>query len=111
MIPFLVMREMWKASDPDVPVGGEWRTGSVSPVVTAWFIVFGPIQAALQLSSIGDTFAGLGAGEDALAEQITGELTIPILASAADAIAAVLFVVLARQVTRRHQRLTGEHQS
>jgi hypothetical protein len=27
VIPFLALREMWKASDPAVPVGGEWRSG------------------------------------------------------------------------------------
>lgn len=108
IIPFLVLRESWKASDPDVPVGGEWRKGPVSPVVTAWFVLFGPIQAALQFSQLGDTFSGFGASEEALAEQITGDLTIPVLGAVSDVIAAILFVVLVRRLTARHCRLTGE---
>lgn len=108
VIPFLTFREMWKASDPDVPIGGEWRSGSASPIITAWFVVFGPVQAALQLAQLGDTFAGFGAGEEALAEQITGSMTIPIIAALSDLVAAALFVVMARQLTARHRRLTGE---
>lgn len=110
VIPFLTFREMWKASDPDVPIGGEWRGGSASPIITAWFVVFGPVQAALQLAQLGDTFAGFGTGEEALAEQITGSMTIPIIAALSDLVAAALFVVMARQLTARHRRLTGESQ-
>lgn len=108
VIPFLALREMWKASDPDVPVGGTWRTGTVPPVMVAWFVVFGPVGALLQIAQLGDTFAGLGGSEDALAEQITGSMTIPVVAAVADAVAAALFVVLARGLTARHRRLTGE---
>ena len=109
VIPFLALREMWKASDPEVPVGGEWRSGSASPVITAWFIVFGPVQAALQLAQLGDTFAGLSASEEALAEQITGSLALPVIGAVSDVVAAVLFVVMARRLTARHRGLTGEH--
>ena len=110
VIPFLTFREMWKASDPDVPIGGEWRGGSASPIITAWFVVFGPVQAALQIAQIGDTLAGFGAGEKALAEQITGSMTLPIVAALFDLVAAALFVVMARQLSTRHRRLTGEGQ-
>ena len=108
VIPFLALREMWKASDPGVPVGGEWRSRPVSPILVAWFIVFGPIQAALQITQLDDMFAGFGAGEDTLAEQITGDLTLPVVAAAADVVAAFLFVLLVHRLTSRHRRLTGE---
>jgi hypothetical protein len=111
VIPFLVFREMWKASDPDVPVGGEWRGGSASPIITAWFVVFGPIQTALQAAQFGDMFSGFGAGEEALAEQITANMTLPLIAALSDVVAAVLFVVMVRQLTSRHRRLTGEGQT
>jgi hypothetical protein len=108
VIPYLALREMWKASDPEVPVGGEWRSRPVAPVVTAWFVVFGPIGAALQLAQLGDTFAGLGGGQEALAEQITGSMTIPVIAAIADIVAAALFILLVRGLTARHRQLTGE---
>lgn len=108
VIPFLVFREMWKASDPDVAVGGDWRSGSASPVITAWFVVFGVVQAVLQALQLGDTFAGFGAGEDVLAEQITGDMAIPTISAVSDLVAAALFVVMATHLTARHRRLTGE---
>lgn len=111
VIPYLALREMWKASDPDVPVGGEWRSRPVSPLVTAWFVVFGPVGAALQLAQLGDTFSGLSGGQEALAEQITGDMTVPLIAAVADLVAAVLFILVARGLTARHRRLTGEARS
>lgn len=111
VIPFLAFREIWKASDPDVPVGGEWRSGHASPLITAWFLVFGVVQAVLQVVQLGDTFAGFGAGEDALAEQITGSITVPAIAAVSDLVAAALFVAMATQLTARHRRLTGEDRS
>ena len=108
VIPFLAFREMWKASDPDVPVGGEWRSRPVSPVVTAWFVVFGLVQAALQVAQIDETLGGFGAGEDVLAEQLVDGMTLPTVAAVSDVVAAVLFIVMATQLTRRHRRLTGE---
>lgn len=108
VIPFLAFREIWKASDPEVPVGGDWRAGSASPIITAWFLVFGVLQAVLQTIGIGDTFAGIGGSEDALAEQITGNMTLPVISALSDVVAAALFVVMARQLTTRHRRLTGE---
>ena len=110
-LPFLTFREMWKASDPDVPIGGEWRGGAASPIIAAWFVVFGPVQAALQIAQLGDTFAGFGAGEEALAEQITGSMAVPTVAALADVVAAALFVVMSRQLNARHRRLTGESQA
>jgi hypothetical protein len=108
VIPFLALREMWRASDPDVPIGGEWRRRPASPLVTAWFVVFVPVQIALQLTQLDDGFSALGESEEALAEQITGSLLIPSLAAASDVVAAVLMVLVIRGVTGRHRRLTGE---
>lgn len=108
VIPYLALREMWKASDPDVAIGAEWRRLPVSPLVTAWFVVFGPIQLALQAAQFDQTFAGLGGGEQALAEQLTGGVALPFVDALTDIVAAALFVLVVRQLTARHGRLTGE---
>jgi len=111
VIPFLAFREMWKASDPEVPVGGEWRSRPVPPVVIAWFLVFGVLQAVLQVVQIDDTLGGFGAGEDVLAEQLVDGMTLPTIAAVSDVVAAALFILMATQLTRRHRRLTGEERS
>lgn len=108
VIPFLALREAWRASDPAVPVGGDWRGGRAPSLLTAWFVVFGPVRAALELTRFGDTLGGLGSTEEALAEQITGSMALPAVTAAADLVAAVLFVVAAQRLTGRHRRLIGE---
>lgn len=107
VIPYLMFRELWKASDPEVPVGGDWRSGSVSPVVTAWFVVYGPLSLAVQVLSFSSGF-NLGGTEEQLAEQIVDAQDTALLGGVVTAVAAVLFVVMARGLTRRHTALTGE---
>jgi hypothetical protein len=108
LIPFLVLREMWKASDPAVPVGGEWRGTTASPLITAWFVVYGPLQLVLQAFQLDETFAGLGASETSMAEQIVGSQTVPTIAALSQLVAAVLFAMVAHRLTARHRQLTGE---
>lgn len=108
IIPFLMFRELWKASDPDVPVGGEWRQGAVSPLVPVWFVVYSILPLGSIAFQSNDVFSGFGADERDLAQQIVdGGASDAITALIAVAGAAV-FILMARQITRRHQRLTGE---
>jgi hypothetical protein len=108
LIPFLVLREQWKASDPEVPVGGDWRSGSSSPLITAWFVVFGPVQVAIFVLRLGDTFSGFGGNEEVVAEQVADSLVVPTISAVADVAAAILFILVARGLTARHCALTGE---
>ncbi len=107
LIPYLMFRELWKASDPEVPVGGDWRAGSVSPVVTAWFVVYGPLSLVVQIMSLWSGF-NLGGTEEQLAEQIVDAQDTAAFAGVVTAVAAALFVAMARRLTRRHTTLTGE---
>lgn len=111
IIPFLTFREMWKASDPDVPIGAEWRSRPVSPAVTAWFVLYSLVPIALLGVDGGDAVGSFGAGEQQLAEQITGSQTGPILTAVVAIAGAVAFIAMARGLTSRHRRLTGESPS
>jgi hypothetical protein len=108
IIPFLMFRELWKASDPDVPVGGEWRQGPISPLVTIWFVVYSIVPLGMIAVQSNDTFSGLGGDERDLAQQIVDGGASDAIAAAIAVAGAVAFILLARQLTRRHQRLTGE---
>jgi hypothetical protein len=108
VLPALVLDEMWKASDPDVPVGGDWRRGRRSPLVIAWFVLYGVVPAILTASDLASAFGAFGGTEQQLAEQITGSQTVPNLSAATTVAAAVVFVLLVRSLTARHRRLTGE---
>jgi hypothetical protein len=108
IIPTLMLREMWKASDPDVPVGGEWRSRPASPLPWVWLIAYCvPTLLAFGADS-DDVLDQFGGTEEALAEQITGSQTTDVLVAIASVVAAGLFVMLVRQITDRHRRLTGE---
>ena len=107
VIPFLMFRELWKASDPDVPIGGGWRTRSVSWTVTAWFVVYGPVSLVVTLMSAGSSL-NIGGTERQLAEQLVDAQGTAAVSGIVSVVAAVLFVAMARQLTRRHQQLIGE---
>jgi hypothetical protein len=108
VIPFLMLRELWKASDPEVPIGGEWRDRPVSLVVTAWFVVYGPVSLVAQLFTASTAF-NLSNSETALAEQLVDKQAATAFAAGVGLLAAVLFVMMARRLTDRHRRLIGEH--
>jgi hypothetical protein len=108
VIPTLMLRELWKASDPDVPIGGDWRSRRGSPLPLLWFVLYTVVPLiSLAASSDGllDQFSG---SEETLAETITGDQTGDILVATVTVAAAVVFVLLVRQLTSRHTRLTGE---
>lgn len=106
IIPFLMFRELWKASDPDVPLGGDWKSGSVSWLVPAWFVVYGPLSIVAQFA--GGTSLSFGGSERDIAEQLVdGQATAAVSGVVALA-SGVLFILMARGLTARHQLLTGE---
>ncbi len=107
VIPFLMFREMWKASDPDVPVGGDWKAGPVSPLVPLWFVLYSVIPLVLLVVSAGNGF-NFGASEQDLAQQIVDGEQGTIIGSLVTVAAAVVYILLVRGLTDRHRRLTGE---
>ncbi len=108
IIPFLMFRELWKASDPDVPIGGEWRTGRVPSIVPIWFVLYGIVPIVLFAFQTTDVLSAFAASETEMAEQITGGQGPAVAGVVATVAAAAAFVVMARGLGRRHRRLTGE---
>jgi hypothetical protein len=102
-----MFRELWKASDPDVPIGGEWRSRTVSWIVTAWFVVYGPMSIVVQVISARSGFS-FGGSERDLAQQVVDAQDTAALAGVTGVAAAALFVVLAARLTSRHKQLIGE---
>lgn len=108
VIPTLMLNELWKASDPDVAVGGDWRSRPRSPLPIVWFLLYtaGPvISFASQSGGVLDQLRG---SEETIAEAITGSQTADIVVTAVTVAAAIAFVTLVRKLTDRHVHLTGE---
>jgi hypothetical protein len=114
LIPFLVLREMWRASDPDVPLDDDrWKQGGVSPVLPVWWVLYGLVPLALLVVSIvqgSSMIAGGGFTGDStdLAELIDEQYPLTLTSGVVTLAAAVAWVLLVRGLTARHRRLTGE---
>ena len=105
VIPFLMMRDLWKGSDPQS--GPDWKKNPVDPVVTTWWILYGLIPTFF----IGVTFSGASSlttqsTEDA-ARKLVDSFTISTLASVCQLAAAIAFIQLVRRLTARHKQFTG----
>jgi len=110
VIPFLVLRELWKGSDPDAPGEEGWRKSGENPLLWAWFALFGIIPTVLvfaqasslateglpdsDLESVADSLDGFGGGD--------------LMVALVNVVAAVVWILFVRQLTDRHTRLTRE---
>lgn len=107
VVPTLMLRELWKASDPDVPIGGDWRSGRTSPLIWLWFLLYsiGPIGVLIAQSASGFS---LGASERDMANQVIDNQLTTAIGAVVTLAAAGVFIALVRQLTARHRQLTGE---
>jgi hypothetical protein len=109
VIPTLVLREAWKASDPTVPPGDErWKQGRDNPLLWAWFLVYGVGTVVLSVISSSLQFRQFGGDADDLADVYADSLGMMVALSIVAIVSAVLWALVVRQWTARHVRLTGE---
>ena len=111
IIPFLVLRELWKGSDPTDPNDTEsWRGTADNPFIWAWLVLYGVAPIFLLLFSVGSFLdGGLASGSlESLAESLDEFDAFGVISGAVNVAAAVVWIVLVRQLTARHVRLTGE---
>jgi hypothetical protein len=111
VIPFLMLRELWKASDPDVPPGDErWKAGAVAPVVTIWWVLYGLAPLALLvIQGVGAVGSNLTAGStQAAAEALVDQFAFSVVGAVVTVLGALTFIVVVRGLAARHRQLTGE---
>jgi hypothetical protein len=95
VLPFLVTKEIWKASDPKAMDAESWRSTSVSPIVPAWWVLY-------VVSSIGGNIVAriaLGGGETA--GDLLNESWAWLIADAIEIPAAVLAILVVWGITSR----------
>ena len=103
VIPFLMLRELWKASDPDVPIGGQWKKKSVSALIPAWFVLYSLVPLVLLVSQTSGGMS-LTASERDMAQQIVDNQTMTIVSAGVAIAGAAVFIAIVRGLTARHQR-------
>lgn len=110
IIPFLMVREVWKASDPQSAYGTDsWKQSREPSSVIVWFAVYG-IGSVLLLvlqagSGIGQNFGG---DTEDLAEVVSDFGTYGIASTLVTVAGAIAWIWVVRETTSRHTQLTGE---
>jgi hypothetical protein len=106
LFPWLMFRELWKASGPEE----EWRSESVPWSFNLWWVAFGlapiPLATILGVSVVN---AGLMATDTrALATILAEQYWVTLASGIATAVAAGAYVVMIRALVSRHRTFTGE---
>jgi hypothetical protein len=110
VIPFLMVRELWKASEPFTTAGAdEWRSTSDNPAIWVWFLLYGVLQTVL-VAFQSNALLGSGFSNDpeSLAESIDDSVTLSVVGGLSLAAAGVAWIVVVRQLTQKHVALTRE---
>lgn len=116
VLPLLVLRELWKASDPGTAVGDEgWRQRPVNPLLYVWFVVYGIIPGVLTAfvaystvqSLFDDGFSATG-NTRVTAEALESGGVFTVASGAVTLVAALVWIAFVKQLTARHVEMTGE---
>ncbi len=113
LIPFLMLREMWRASDPDVAWGSqhqEWKMAPVPGVITLWWVMFGlvPLLVLFAPGARSGSISLVDSSLEPLAEQLVDQWQLSSIASLASVVAAGCWILIVRSLTGRHRAFTGE---
>jgi Domain of unknown function (DUF4328) len=109
IIPFLMLRELWKGSDSELR-GDDWRSSGENLMLWLWFALYGIVPTVLVVFEAGNLAADGLPGIDlrSRAESLDDFGVAGFVAALVDVVAAIVWIVLVRQLTERHTRLTGE---
>src|SRR5262249_43015408 len=119
-MPYLVMRELWKASSP--VARGQWQQSTVSPVLGAWWAMtvvkahfhFSARQVMLNDSRIGDhyIFDPLGSFHiDWLQTDVWGLLAQDITGVATSVLTVIVLVSIQRMQEQKRQMMVEQETS
>jgi len=97
VIPVLVMQQLWRGSDPDVPRGDPlWSSRPGSALVGWWWALY--LVSTLRF--------GIGGDADEL-KTLRTEDTVAAIGMAVTIGAAILLILVVRRLTRRQQTALG----
>jgi hypothetical protein len=110
VIPFLMVREAFKASDPAAPPGTDsWRGQREHPLPWIWIVSFGVVPIVLAIANGFNYFSGFGGDTEDVADRILDTDTwVSVAQGVGGLVGAVAWGALVWTLTQRHTRLTGE---
>lgn len=114
VVPWLVFKELWRASDPEVPAyDTSWKQRPVSPLVNAWWVLYGLVpllNIITGIQAITDLPQLISEGESArtTAENYVDAFAVTIVVGIASIAATWVYLTLVNRLTARHTSCTGE---
>lgn len=111
VVPFLMLRELWKASVSTVVGDPEsWKKSGENSILWAWFALYGLLPVAIIAVQVGTlTTNGIPSGDlDSIAESLDDFGALAVSTGLLTFAAAVVWIIFVRQLTGRHKSLTGE---
>lgn len=116
IIPFLMLRELWRKSAPSASAGNALVSShspsqsNENPLLWVWFVIFGLLPALLFVIQADSFFDGFTATDmEAAAESLQDSSTTGLISSLGTAVAAVVWIMFVRQQTARHSSMTNEN--
>ena len=84
VIPFLMLRESWKASDPDVPPGDDrWKSSTDTPLLWVWGVLYIVVPMAFIVVGLRQQFGAMGNDAEDLADFFDDRLGLLVAQSVA----------------------------
>ncbi len=111
IIPLLMLRELWKASDPTNPADTEtWRTSTKeNPLLWTWFVAYGVLPIILLAFTVGSLLDSFTSNAlESTAEGLDSFGPVNVIAPIGNVVAAAAWIMFVRQLTARHTQLTNE---
>ncbi len=110
-VPWLMFRELWKASDPDLALGDQgWKRGPVPALFNLWWVLYGLVPL-VALGTSANYIAQFRSGSiDNLdvAEKLDRFAMINTILGVVSIGTTVVYLLMVRQLTERHARAIGE---
>jgi len=114
VVPWLVFKELWRASDPEIaPYDTSWKQRPVSPLVNAWWVLYGLVPLLNIITGV-QTIADLPQLIDendtarTTAQNYVDTFSVSIVVGVASIAATVVYLMLVSRLTARHTACTGE---
>jgi len=112
IITYLMLREHWRGSDPEVPAGSNsWRTGPVDRLIVVWFtLTVTGVVLSIVLLGASNIFSGVDLSDSSttFARQLSDHAAGTALSTLVGTAASIVLILVLRAIGARHMRLTHE---
>lgn len=106
VIPYLMMRDLWKASDPES--GPDWKKNRIDPIVHIWWVLFGLVPLVFIPVTVGNLKFERDVDYRESAADVVDGFGVAVASSMVQIAAAIAFLVLVGRLSARHMQTTNE---